>query len=183
MLLALGLVLLLNRKRIAIRLAHRRIERQLDQIGLEQVRNLICDDGLDGFHTIDRLALVADAILVINYKPYSGNIYCAEQISEWTQVIGQKSFKFPNPLFELENQLTSIRMITGNVPLRGYLVFDQHATFPKGHPDSVLHSDQLPQDYKRANCPPAKASISDAWERLKSHQTSASNNSRISVKT
>ena len=182
-LLALALLLLLNRKRIAGRMAQWRVQRCLDQIGLEQIRYLVCADGLDGFYTIDRLALVADAILVISYKPYGGNIYCAERISEWTQVIGQKSFKFENPLFELENQLTSVRMITGKVPLRGYLFFDQHATFPKGHPDSVLHLDNIPSSYSTQNANSPGAEIRAAWEALKAHQSGASDNGRLGVKT
>ena len=182
-LLALVLLLLLNRKRIANRLAQWRIQRCLDQIGLEQIRNLVCDDGLDGHYTIDRLALVADAILVISYKPYSGNIFCAERISEWTQVIEQKSFKFENPLFELENQLTSVRMVSGDVPLRGYLFFDQRATFPKGHPDNVLHPGNIPSRYMQPNIVAPASKIQAAWEALKAHQPGASDPQRLGAKT
>ena len=85
--------------------------------------------------------------MVIAYKPYVGNIYCAERIAEWTQVIGQKSFKFENPLFELDNQLTALTLALGNVPLKGYLFFSHSAVFPKGHPDSVLQPDSIPRAF------------------------------------
>ena len=132
------LILWFNRKRIGILFREWRIQRSLKSIGSEQIRNLVCPDGLDGHYQLDRLALTDDEILLISYKAYGGNIYCAEQIAEWTQIVGQKSFKFANPLFELENQLTALRLILGNVPLRGYLFFNHSAEFPKGDRKSVV---------------------------------------------
>ena len=166
----LGLLWLLNRKHIAIQWKEWRIQRCLDRIGSEQIRNLTCPDGLDGYYNIDRLALVEDAILLISYRPYSGYIYGSERISEWTQVVGQKSFKFPNPLFELEHQITSLRLLTGNVALRGHLFFNHSAEFPKGHPPAVLHADNIPKQYLRENCAPANAELMATWKALKSRQ-------------
>ena len=181
--LALILILFVNRRRLLVRFREWRIQRDMKQIGSEQIRDLVCADGLDGHYTIDRLALVDDAILIVAYKPYGGNIYCAERISEWTQVIGQKSFKFENPLFELENQLTALRMITGNVPLRGYLYFNRFAIFPKGHPQSVLTQDGIPARLLADNCAAPTAEIRAAWETLKTHHNEARDGDQVSVKT
>jgi hypothetical protein len=156
------LILLVSRKRLQLRLAEWRIQRCLNQIGCDQIRNLICPDGLDGYYTLDRLALIQDTIMLIAYKPYGGNIYCAERIAEWTQVIGQKSFKFENPLFELENQLTA---------------------FPKGHPETVLNLDNIPHHFLGANCDPVNPQVQAAWEQLKAQQNQPSANNRASVKT
>jgi len=180
---ALVFIGLFNRNRIQLRWREWRMQRILNRIGSEQLRDFICADGLDGFYRIDRLALTRDAILLISYKPFGGNIYCAEHISEWTQVIGQKSYKFENPLFELENQLTALRILIGNVPLRGYLFFDQSASFPKGHPDSVLNNDGIPADFLRENCEPANAEIQAAWSMLKSRRSQPSATGRVGVKT
>ena len=181
--LALVSIVVVNRKRIKTRWQEWRIQRILDRIGSEQIRDLVCADGLEGYYTIDRLALVQDAILLISYKPFGGNIYCAERISEWTQVIGQKSFKFENPLFETENQLTALRLLIGNVPLRGYLVFNHNALFPKGHPDSVLKPDNLPQTLLRDHCGAPNAELQAAWDLLKSRRKEASSADRIGLKT
>jgi len=181
--LALVSIVFLNRKRLLVRLREWRIQRSLSRIGCEQIRNLSCADGLDGYYKIDRLALTRDAILIISYKPYVGNIYCAERISEWTQVIEQKSFKFANPLFELENQITALRLIIGNVSLHGYLFFNQSALFPKGHPASVLSSNTIPEQFLAENCEPVNPEIRHAWELLKTHQNETSADDRISVKT
>ena len=166
----LGLLWFLNRKRITVRWREWRIQHCLNRIGSEQIRYLTCPDGLDGYYTINRLALVEDAILMVSYRPYSGYIYGSERISEWTQVVGQKSFKFPNPLFELEHKITSLRLLTGNAALRGYLFFNHSAEFPKGHPAAVLHADNIPQQYLRENCAPANAELMATWEALKSRQ-------------
>jgi len=181
--LALCLILFINRRRLLMRWREWRIQRCLGRIGSEQIRNLVCADGLDGHYQIDRLALTRDAILLIGYKPFGGNIYCAERISEWTQVIEQKSFKFENPLFELENQLTAIRLLIDNAPLRGYLFFNKSALFPKGHPESVLQPDTIPEQFLAGNCEPINADILQAWKLLKAHQNEASTGERIGVKT
>ena len=164
-LLACLIILYVNRARIQLRFREWRIERSLNRIGVEQIRNFVCPDGLDGHYSFDRLALTPEAIVMVVYKPYIGNIYCAERISEWTQVIGQKSFKFENPLFELENQLTALRQITDKVELRGLLVFSHSAIFPKGHPDSVVQPDTIPQRYLDAPSDEVNAHVMQAWER------------------
>jgi len=181
--LAVVLILFINRKRLQAAFGEWRIQRCLSRIGSEQIRQLVCDDGLDGHYRIDRLALTPNAILLINYRPYVGNIYCADSISEWTQVIGQKSFKFENPLFELENQLTSLRQLTGNAPIRGYLFFSHSAEFPKGHPEAVLTPDNIPQEFLATDSDSVAPEIRAAWERLKSHQRLSPENPEVGVKT
>ena len=181
--LVIVLILFVNRKRLQLGIGEWRIQRCLKKIGCEQIRNLICPDGLDGYYTIDRLALVQDAILLIAYKPYGGNIYCAERISEWTQVIGQKSFKFSTPLFELENQLTALKLLAGGLPIQGFLFFNHSAVFPKGHPHAVLHPDNIPDRFLGANCDPVDPQIRAAWELLKARQKQPSANNQASVKT
>ncbi len=183
LLLGLTLILYLNRGPLLLRWHEWRLQRSLDRIGCEQIRGLLCDDGLDGRHEIDRLALVDDAIVIVSYKPYRGNIYCAEQIDQWTQVIGQKSFKFANPLYELENQIASLRLIVGKAPVRGFLYFGQGAVFPKGHPDSVLHPENIPASLLAVNCTTPRGEVAAAWSLLKTHQNSASAGQRIGAKT
>lgn len=180
---ALLLILYLNFGRLRAHLREWRLQRCLNRIGSEQLRNLVCTDGLDGYYTIDRLALTGDGILLIAYKPYVGNIYCAERIHEWTQVIGQKSFKFENPLFELENQVTALKSITGNVPLRAYLFFNDSATFPKGHPESVLQPDSIPQHFLQGQSGDANDELGAAWTRLKLHQETSERGEELGVNT
>ena len=165
-LLACAIILYVNRARIQLRFREWRIERSLNRIGIEQIRNFVCPDGLDGHYSFDRLALTPDAIVMVVYKPYVGNIYCAERISEWTQVIGQKSFKFENPLFELENQLTALALVVGKVPMQGYLMFSESAAFPKGQPASVIQSATVPASLQRDQSRAIKPDVQAAWRQL-----------------
>ncbi|MDH3631015.1 MAG: NERD domain-containing protein [Gammaproteobacteria bacterium] len=181
--LAIVLVLLVNRKRLLVKIREWRIQRSLRRIGCDQIRNLVCSDGLDGYFKLDRLALTPDAIVLISYKLYGGNIYCAEHISEWTQLVGQKSYKFVNPLFELENQLTALKLLTGNAHLEGFLFFNNSAKFPKGHPDRVLHPENIPERLNAADCDNVKPELTAAWKLLKTHQQQISPADHASVKT
>lgn len=180
---AIMLVILINRKRLRAKFREWRIQRRLNNIGCDQIRNLICSDGIDGYFKIDRLALTRDAIVLISYKLFGGNIYCAEHISEWTQLVGQKSFKFTNPLFELENQLTSIRLLIGNAHLEGYLYFNDGAKFPKGHPEQVLQQGDIPVRFYAVDYETVNPAIKAAWELLKAHQKQAVQGVHASLKT
>lgn len=181
--LAVLLILFINRRQLSVRFREWNLQRCLNRIGREQIRDLVCPDGLDGHYTIDRLALTRDAILLISYKPYVGNIYCAERISEWTQVIEQKSFKFENPLFEMENQLTALKLVAGSVRLQGFLFFNHSAFFPKGHPDSVLQPDTVPEGFLGNPGATVNADVRQAWERLKMLRAEIPAGNRVGVKT
>lgn len=183
LLVLLLLVCLAKRRQLLAMFREWRLQHSLKQIGCEQIRNLTCPDGLDGFYTIDRLALLSNQILLISYKPYSGNIYCAERISEWTQMVGKQSFKFENPLFELENQLTALKLLAGIGDIRGYLFFNHSAEFPKGHPDSVMHPGNIPDGYLRENCGEVRSDIRAAWDLLGQYQPESSSSSAERVKT
>jgi hypothetical protein len=182
---AIAILLILHINRHPLQTAYRewRIQRCLNHIGIEQIRDLICPDGLDGHYHIDRLALTPDAILLVAYKPFVGNIYCAERIAEWTQVVGQKSFKFANPLFELENQIIALTLTVGSIPLRSCLLFSHSAAFPKGHPDSVLQPETIPPQYRRDQNKPIREEVKAAWEHLKWQQANNPGGGQLGVKT
>ena len=164
---AILLFLYINRQPILRRFREWRQRRELDRLGCEQILNFRCPDGLDGYYHVDRLVLTGSAILLINHKPFGGNIFCAERIDQWTQVIGRKSFKFDNPLFDLHHQQSALQALVGKAELRAYVYFDPSASFPKGHPPSVLRHDNIPQAYLGANCQHPRPDIQVAWERLK----------------
>jgi len=98
-------------------------------------------------------------------------------------VIGQKSFKFENPLFELDNQLTALKLLSGGMPIHGFLFFNHSAEFPKGHPEMVLHPDNIPDRFLNAHCDPVNPQIQAAWELLKVQHKQPSANNPASVKT
>ena len=165
-LLALIIILMINWKKLRHHYHEWKTRRSLNAIGIKQMKNVVCSDGIDGNFKIDRMVLLHDSILLISFKPYSGNIYCAERIPEWTQMVGQKSYKFANPLFELENQVTAIQSILPGVLIRSVIFFDHSARFPKGHPEKVLNPDNIPDYMLRKKCPEPRVEILDSWKSL-----------------
>lgn len=165
-LIALITILAINWRKMRARWLEWHTRRGLDKIGIKQIKNAVCADGLDGEFEINRLVMLHDSILVIAFRPYPGNIYCAESIPEWTQVLDQKSYKFKNPLFELENQITAIQNYLPGVTLRGTLIFGYSANFPKGHPEKVMRLDDIPDSLLRANSPEPQPEVLKGWDLL-----------------
>lgn len=163
---AIVIVVLINRHKLRQHWQEWSTRRCLNRIGINQKSNVRCPDGLGGSFNIDRLVMLHDSILMVSIKPFSGNIYCADNISEWTQIVGQKSFRFENPLFNLEYQVNAIRIQAPDVPIRGFLFFDHSATFPKGHPEQVLYPANIPEYFFRANCPQPDDKVLKTWDIL-----------------
>ena len=165
-LLAIATILAINWRKIRARWLEWHTHRGLDKIGIKQIKNAICADGLDGEFEIDRLVMLHDSILVIAFRPYSGNIYCAESIPEWTQLLDKKSYKFKNPLFELGNQVSAIQNYLPGVSIRGVLIFDYSASFPKGLPERVMRLDNIPEALLHANYPEPRPEVLKGWDAL-----------------
>jgi len=141
--------------------------RRLKRLGYAQISKLQCPDGLGHHFVIDRLILRHDGITVLMFKKYPGKIFCADDIDDWTQMIGHKSYRFINPLYDLECQIKSVSECIPEVPVNGYLFFDRQATFPKGHPDRVIHLNNIPESLERNKQHKVNALVRSAWEKLK----------------
>ncbi len=150
-----------------------RTRRCLGKLGLEQIGDLRCPDGLGGHFVIDRLLLRHDGITLLKYKQYPGRIFCADRIEQWTQMLGQKSYKFDNPLFELDYQIKAIQSCIPGIDVDGYLFFDHQAEFPKGHPRRVIHPQALPDALTRNDRHKALPEVMEAWRKLKALAGSA----------
>ena len=138
---------------------------RLNRLGFKQRKDFFFPDGMGGKLRIDRLILGQREIYLMIDMPYEGNIFCADNIDEWTQLIKGKSFTFENPLNHLD---IIINTIAGSIPVPvcGYLYFGHRASFPKGRPARVLRYDSLPE----ALLPPRKSepeqAVVDAWNDL-----------------
>jgi hypothetical protein len=144
-----------------------RTTRLIDQFGLDQIKHWRCYKDQGGQFSIDRMILMSDRIVAINFKPYIGHIYGSENVEEWTQVIDQKNYKFGNPLLELENQTKTIKHIAGDVTVTGYLFFGHHAYFPKGKPGQVFTPFDIPPFLSKNLDKEASKKILEAWDVIK----------------
>lgn len=138
----------------------------LKRLGLKQISNFKCPDGLGDYFIIDRLVMRHDGISLIVFKQYPGTIFCADDIEQWTQMLAGKSYRFKNPLVDLDYQIKAVSACVDDVPVNGFLFFDPQARFPKGHPDRVIHLDNIPEALQRDKQPPVQAAVETAWEKL-----------------
>ena len=172
LLIALSLVILalfvfLNRKAINHLRLKLRTRFCLNHLGLKQIVNFSFPDGLGNHSTVDRLIMRQDGISLLVFKQYPGSIFCADDIDEWTQLLVGKSYRFKNPLVDLDYQIKAVSAIVPDVPVNGFLFFDHQARFPKGCPERVISLDSVPESLKRDRKVKAQASVVSAWETLR----------------
>lgn len=165
-LLAFAIIIYLGRKKIRQTWLNLKTRYRLNRLGVQQISNLQCPDGLGHHFTIDRLILRHDGMTLLQYKRYPGKIFCADQIDDWTQMLGTKSYRFKNPLYDLDYQIKAVSACVPEVPVNGYLFFDHLTEFPKGHPDRIIHLQILPAELKRGKKSDVNKSVMSAWNNL-----------------
>jgi hypothetical protein len=148
--------------------AHRYLQRLIDRLGHDTMRHIALMDGADVPLYIEYLILRPDGLLLLIVKPFRGNIFAADKIQTWTQVIRHHSFKFANPLHELETNLQALRGMLPKLSIRGLVVFTQGAFFPKGKPAAVCDFDELKALAAQQDDRAIPESLQQAWAQLSS---------------
>ena len=146
---------------------------RLNRLGLRQIRNFQCPDGLGNYFTIDRLVMCHDGISLLLFKQFPGSIFCADDIQEWTQLLAGKSYRFKNPLIDLDYQVKAVSAGIPGVAVNGFLFFDHHAEFPKGHPQRVIRLESIPDSLKRKQQEKAQPAVESAWKQLAAMHSSS----------
>ena len=165
-LLVFFIIIYLNRRKIKYNWLNLKTRYCLNHLGFKQISNFQCPDGLGHHFIIDRLILRRDGITLLVCKCYPGKIFCADQIDDWTQMLGNKSYRFKNPLYDLDYQIKAVSACVPNVPINGFLFFGHLTEFPKGHPDRIIHLKKMPEELKRSKHDKVKTSVMSAWKNL-----------------
>jgi len=131
----------------------------------KQYKQLKCPDGLGYHYTIDHVLLRPNGISLLVYNKFPGKIFCAENIDEWTQMLGQKSYRFKNPLYDLDCKIKAVKACVPDVDVDGFLFFDQQTEFPKGCPNRVIFKDNIPETLMRSKTKVQKPVLA-AWQKL-----------------
>ncbi len=147
-------------------LAHWSLSRLLKQIGMQSLHNVYVSDGLDDVIYVEQLILQADRLLLVTVKPFRGNIFAAEQIDQWTQVIGHHSYKFLNPLHQQETDLQALRAVMPDTPIHRLVVFAKGSYFPKGKPEDVCDFTDLKQIAELQKNKVVMPAIQTQWQDL-----------------
>ena len=142
------------------------LQRAIKKSAKETIHDVMIPDSLGDSTYIEHLLLTGEAIRVLYLKRYHGVIFAGEHIDEWTQVINNHSYRFPNPLQKLEMDIMAIKSLVKDVNVEGKVVFTKGSEFPKGKPDSVQLISELVKsgkEYSAGEVPPA---LQTAWKRL-----------------
>ncbi len=143
-----GLVVLiglwLGRRRLLRRLERRRNRRILRQLGRESLENVAIPDGLGEQNLVlDHVLLLPTGFLVVDVKDYAGVLFAGERIDEWTQTVGRRSYKFPNPVPDNQLKVRALQDLFPEVPVHGRVAFTRQGRFATALPTGACMLDAI----------------------------------------
>jgi|GEM_PF-695517 len=159
------LALILSYANLRNWLKEQHIYRCVRRLGVAVIRNIALPDGMDGRVLIENILLTSGGIYILPIKRYCGIIFAADNIESWTQVIGKRSYKFPNPLPELDAYVMAVQNLLPAVKVEGRILVTSDANFPKGKPDRIIPvskiTDALAMDKQEVS-----TQLREAWDKL-----------------
>jgi len=146
--------------------ARRRLERAIVADGIEQMRDVLLDNGMGGQAFFEWLLLTPEGIRVVMTSGREGIIFAGERMDSWAQVVGKRTTHFPNPLYSLEESLSALRFHLPKQHVEANLLFIGNCSFPKGRPSSVLTPAELEQGGPVTSEREASPLLGEAWKKL-----------------
>lgn len=162
--LLVGLTLAISWSPWAKIVAHWRLHSLVKKLGKASLSHAYVPDGLGEELYLEQLILQSDRLLLITIKPFHGNIFAAEQIELWTQVVGHHSYKFKNPLYQQQTDLQVLHGMFPKINIEGWVVFAKGCRFPKGKPQSVIDYPMLKNVGQSSG--EINPIVQDAWDSL-----------------
>jgi hypothetical protein len=151
----------------------RRIERlnqqRIEAIAHEVLRNVLIPNGSGGQLHLNYLLLTERGLLVLDLFDVPGAVFGGDQMFQWTAIARKFRFTFSNPQSILYDRMAALKLLAGDVPVDGRLVFTTRGDFPKGKPKYVVRIDQLANDFplvdrSRGN---VVGAFADVWASIK----------------
>jgi len=145
----------------------RHVEKTIQSLGMDYLKDVVLPDGLDGLAFIDYLLLVPKGFVVLDILHQEGLLFGGTSVDHWTQVIKGKTYKFNNPLYIHQNHCQAAQWNSGNVEIFSRVVFSNAGRFPKGIPKGVVMIDDLKADLgKLLSDNPVPDANRKVWEQL-----------------
>ncbi len=142
------------------------IDKILQPFKRDEVKEIIIPDGIGGLLEIEHVVLLDQGLLLIETYPISGNLFGADQIDEWTQIVDGRSYKFTNPLWHIHTARQALKLLAPNVPIFCRVVFNADSHFPKGKPSEVSVLETLSEDMQVVTeSPDIIDKAEKAWQR------------------
>jgi hypothetical protein len=147
------------------------IDTAIGSVAYEMLKNVLIPNGNGGQIHVHYLLLTQRGLLVADVMDRPGAIFGGDQMLEWTAIGKKQRYTFPNPQHALYDRMAAVRLLTGEVPVEGRLLFTTRSEFPKGKPRNVLRIDDLtddfpPVDKSRGNI---TAAFGEVWANVKRH--------------
>ncbi|MFO8024242.1 nuclease-related domain-containing protein [Thiohalophilus sp.] len=145
----------------------RQLQKKIQAVAADTLHQVVIPDGMDGAVYLENLLLTPEGLLVLPVHRYQGVVFAADGIDNWTQVLGKRTYKFGNPLPQLEAEVLAVKDYASGIPVSGRVVFTKGVEFPKGRPGkliSLAELEKMAEDNRQREVPPA---YWQAWETLK----------------
>ncbi|MFC4307484.1 NERD domain-containing protein [Steroidobacter flavus] len=147
------------------------LDAAIANVAYEMLKNVLIPNGNGGQIHVHYLLLTQRGLLVADLLDRPGAIFGGDQMLEWTAIGKKQRYTFANPQHALYDRMAAVRLLTGEVPVEGRLLFTLKSEFPKGKPRNVLRIDDLtddfpPVDKARGNI---TAAFGDVWANVKRH--------------
>ena len=144
--------------------SHWRLQARVNKLGKASLSNVYIPDGLGEEIYIEQLLLQDNSLLLVTVKAFRGNIFAAEQIELWTQVLGNHSYKFKNPLYQQQTDIQALKALLPKITIENLVVFARGSRFPKGKPAKVVDYEMLKS--LQGTTGDTAPLVQDAWEQL-----------------
>jgi hypothetical protein len=149
----------------------RAIDGAIAQVAYEMLKDVLIPNGMGGQIHVPYLLLTQRGVLVADLLDLPGAIFGGDQMIEWTAIGRKRRYTFANPQHALYDRMAAVRMLTGEVPVEGRLVFTTRSEFPKGRPRNVLRIDDLAAEFPAVDRTRGNitAAFGDVWANVKKH--------------
>jgi len=151
-----------------------RSKKIIKSLGKYNLKNVAIKLNLDETIYIDYLILVPTGIFVLNVLKYNGIIFAGENVEQWTQLVNKKSYKFPNPLHDLEVCESAVRGVIKDCNVVGHIAFESNCQFPKGKPAKISLLNEMADELEFLTGEINK-DLEEKWNELKNSNICNSN--------
>lgn len=129
----------------------------------EYLRDVLLPDGQGTPLHIDFLLLTARGIVVVDLRNIRGNVFGGDQMNEWTVMDGQSRYTFVNPQAALYDRQAAVRVLAGDTPVEGRIVFGKDCRFPKGLPSHTRMLESMASDFPAIDLQTV-TSLPESWQ-------------------
>jgi len=149
--------------------ARKAIDNVISSVAYDELRNVLLPTGTGDQVHVHYLLLTQNGLLVVDLFDVPGVIFAGEKMAQWSVFGPKRHFTFTNPLPMLEERTIAVKLLAGDMPVEGRIVFSMRGEFPKGHPDSVIRLDELQDQFPVVERSPGgvAAAFAPVWERVR----------------